>query len=55
MIQGVPGAPSMKMYSREELRNMKDLGEDDDDEEQFPSNLVLIKTQQIKVFIRLMF
>lgn len=53
----------MKMYSREELMNMKNLGEDaddenddDDDDEEFPSNLVLIKTpQHIKVFMRFLF
>ncbi|XWS17378.1 hypothetical protein CRYUN_Cryun33cG0062400 [Craigia yunnanensis] len=38
-MEGMPGAPSMKMYSREELRKVKNLGEDDDEEEQFPSNL----------------
>ncbi|OMO91624.1 hypothetical protein COLO4_18228 [Corchorus olitorius] len=45
-MEGMPGAPSMKMYSREELMNSKNLGEDADDEdeddeeeEQFPSNL----------------
>ncbi|OMO67329.1 hypothetical protein CCACVL1_20603 [Corchorus capsularis] len=43
-MEGMPGAPSMKMYSREELMNSKNLGEDgddedDDEEEQFPSNL----------------
>ncbi|XP_022756442.1 uncharacterized protein LOC111304186 [Durio zibethinus] len=45
-MEGMPGAPSMKMYSREELMNMKNLGEDDDndeededEEEQFSSNL----------------
>ncbi|XP_021276948.1 uncharacterized protein LOC110411220 [Herrania umbratica] len=45
-MEGMPGAPSMKMYSREELMNMKNLGEDaddenddDDDDEEFPSNL----------------
>ena len=57
----MPGAPGMKMYSREELMNMKNLGEDagdeedEEEEEQFSSNLVLIKTQQIKVFIRFLF
>ncbi|XVE54118.1 hypothetical protein DITRI_Ditri03aG0055800 [Diplodiscus trichospermus] len=44
-MEGMPGAPNMKMYSREELMNMKNLGEDADDdeeeeeEEDFPSNL----------------
>ncbi|XWS72149.1 hypothetical protein CRYUN_Cryun02cG0015500 [Craigia yunnanensis] len=44
-MEGMPGAPGMKMYSREELMNMKNLGEDadeeedDEEEEQFPSNL----------------
>ena len=53
----------MKMYSREELMNMKNLGEDadeeeddDDEEEQFPSKLVLNRTlQRIKVFTRFLF
>ncbi|OWM83186.1 hypothetical protein CDL15_Pgr011868 [Punica granatum] len=30
-MEGMPGAPSMKMYSRDDLMNMKNLGEDDDD------------------------
>lgn len=42
----MPGAPGMKMYSRDELMNMKNIGEEDDDEdddeeENFPSKLVL--------------
>lgn len=43
-MEGMPGAPSMKMYSRDELMN-KNLGEEDDDEEEeeedahFPSKL----------------
>lgn len=43
----MPGAPGMKMYSRDDLMNMKNFGgEDDDDEDEeeddkFPSNLVL--------------
>lgn len=51
VFQGMPGAPNMKMYSREELMNMKTIGgednEDDDDEEnddteaELPPNLVL--------------
>lgn len=43
----MPGAPGMKMYSREDLmKNMQNLGnedadeEEDDDESDFPSNLV---------------
>lgn len=50
--QGIPGAPSMKMYSRDELMNGKNFGEDgedgDDDEDEdedddgFPSKLVSI-------------
>lgn len=43
----MPGAPGMKMYSREDLmNNMQNLGnedadeEEDDDESDFPSNLV---------------
>ena len=45
----MPGAPGMKMYSRDDLMNMNNFGgddeeEDDDDEEaHFPSNLVLWK------------
>lgn len=44
----MPGAPSMKMYSRDELMNMKNFGDedaddedDDNDDEAFPSKLVL--------------
>jgi hypothetical protein len=44
----MPGAPGMKMYSRDDLMNMKNFGnegdddeDDDDDEAQFPSKLVL--------------
>ncbi|GKV14051.1 hypothetical protein SLEP1_g24976 [Rubroshorea leprosula] len=43
--KGMPGAPSMKMYSREELMNMKnfvedaDADEDEDDDSPFPSKL----------------
>ncbi|GMI89440.1 Sensitive to Salt1 [Hibiscus trionum] len=45
-MEGIPGAPSMKMYSREELMN-KNFGEDGDDDDDddddnegpFPSNL----------------
>lgn len=49
----MPGAPNMKMYSREDLMNMNNIGgedadEDDDDEEDddqadFPSKLVPTK------------
>ncbi|GAB4852746.1 hypothetical protein Ancab_016955 [Ancistrocladus abbreviatus] len=46
-MEGMPGAPSMKMYSREELMNMKNFGggdpdeedDDSDDEENFQSKL----------------
>ncbi|CAH9066228.1 unnamed protein product [Cuscuta europaea] len=42
-MQGMPGAPGMKMYSREDLMNQnigdEDLDEDDDDEDDFPKNL----------------
>lgn len=45
----MPGAPGMKMYSREELMNMNNPGNEDadedddhDDEENFPSNLVCL-------------
>ncbi|KAL3535646.1 hypothetical protein ACH5RR_004107 [Cinchona calisaya] len=44
-MEGMPGAPGMKMYSREDLMNMKNFGDEDADEEededdtQFPSNL----------------
>lgn len=46
VLQGMPGAPGMKMYSRDDLMNMNNFGgddeEDDDDDEEahFPSNLV---------------
>ncbi|CAI9100533.1 OLC1v1037657C3 [Oldenlandia corymbosa var. corymbosa] len=47
-MEGMPGAPGMKMYSRDDLMNMKNFGEDDadedededDDETNFPSKLV---------------
>jgi len=51
LVQGMPGAPGMKMYSRDDLMNMKNFGgedgdeedeDDDDDEASFPSKLVLI-------------
>ncbi|CDP14159.1 unnamed protein product [Coffea canephora] len=44
-MEGMPGAPGMKMYSKEDLMNTKNFGdddvdeEDDEDEAQFPSNL----------------
>ncbi|KAL6984689.1 hypothetical protein U1Q18_018070 [Sarracenia purpurea var. burkii] len=44
-MEGMPGAPSMKMYSRDDLMNMKNFGdedadeEEDDDETDFPSKL----------------
>ncbi|XP_027176625.1 uncharacterized protein LOC113775808 [Coffea eugenioides] len=44
-MEGTPGAPGMKMYSKEDLMNMENFGdddvdeEDDEDEAQFPSNL----------------
>lgn len=44
-LQGMPGAPGMKMYSREDLMNQnfggdEDADEDDEDEADFPKNLV---------------
>jgi hypothetical protein len=53
-VQGMPGAPGMKMYSRDDLMNMKNIGgedadaddeddDDDDDDSQFPSKLVITK------------
>lgn len=57
-MEGIPGAPGMKMYSRDDLMNMKNLDdeeaddEDDDEDEasNFPSNLgeVLRKKQNTK-------
>lgn len=47
LLQGMPGAPGMKMYSRDDLMNMKNLGDEDEDEDSdddeagFPSKLVL--------------
>ncbi|XP_023516412.1 uncharacterized protein LOC111780286 [Cucurbita pepo subsp. pepo] len=43
-MEGMPGAPSMKMYSRDDLMNMKNFGGEDDDEDEdeddsFSSNL----------------
>lgn len=45
LVQGMPGAPGMKMYSRDDLMNMNNFGgededEDEDDETNFPSKLV---------------
>lgn len=47
LLQGMPGAPGMKMYSRDDLMNMKNFGDEDaddededDDEAGFPSKLV---------------
>lgn len=45
----MPGAPGMKMYSREDLMNQnfgaEDAEDDDDDESELPSNLVRTKIQ----------
>ncbi|XP_031093962.1 uncharacterized protein LOC115998519 [Ipomoea triloba] len=43
-MEGMPGAPGMKMYSREDLMNQnfggdEDADEDDEDEADFPKNL----------------
>ncbi|XP_076911599.1 uncharacterized protein LOC143569617 [Bidens hawaiensis] len=40
-MEGIPGAPSMKMYSREELMSGKGFNDEDDEEEEqsIPSNL----------------
>eukprot|EP00262_Sarcandra_glabra_P006822 TRINITY_DN19377_c0_g1_i1.p1 TRINITY_DN19377_c0_g1~~TRINITY_DN19377_c0_g1_i1.p1 ORF type:complete len:299 (+),score=72.80 TRINITY_DN19377_c0_g1_i1:139-1035(+) len=43
-MEGMPGAPNMKMYSKEDLLNVKNFGDedandDDDDDDDFPSNL----------------
>lgn len=43
--QGMPGAPNMKMYSKDDLLNMQNFGEedadeDDEDNDHFPSKLV---------------
>ncbi|XP_077211423.1 uncharacterized protein LOC143846755 [Tasmannia lanceolata] len=42
-MEGIPGAPGMKMYSREDLMNQnfgdEDADEDDEDDDGFPSNL----------------
>ncbi|XP_068652837.1 uncharacterized protein [Aristolochia californica] len=41
-MQGMPGAPSMKMYSKEDLLNnnfQDEEADDDDEEDSFPSNL----------------
>ncbi|XP_057768314.1 uncharacterized protein LOC130988471 [Salvia miltiorrhiza] len=50
-MEGMPGAPGMKMYSREDLMNQKfgaeDGDEDDDDDaEEFPSNLGKVLRQK---------
>jgi hypothetical protein len=46
----MPGAPGMKMYSREDLMGMNNFGnedaeDEDDEDEQFPSNMVIDKFQ----------
>lgn len=48
----------MKMYSREDLMNMKNFGgeedaddDEDDDETRFPSKLVRIKTNRFPFFL----
>ncbi|KAI3775571.1 hypothetical protein L1987_50150 [Smallanthus sonchifolius] len=38
-MEGMPGAPSMKMYSREELMSGRGFDDDDDEEPSIPSNL----------------
>ncbi|KAG1335370.1 hypothetical protein COCNU_03G014890 [Cocos nucifera] len=43
-MEGMPGAPSTKMYSREELMNVKNFGdveadEEEDDDDGFPTKL----------------
>jgi hypothetical protein len=55
----MPGAPGMKMYSRDELMNMKNFGgenEDDDEDEEddggdtsFPSKLVHLSISLIVI------
>ncbi|GAB2248042.1 hypothetical protein Droror1_Dr00007924 [Drosera rotundifolia] len=54
-MEGLPGAPGMKMYSRDELMNMKNFGgegadeDDEDDEENSPSQLgKILKEKEIK-------
>jgi hypothetical protein len=46
----MPGAPGMKMYSREDLMGMNNFGnedaeDEDDEDEHFPSNMVIDKFQ----------
>lgn len=50
----MPGAPSMKMYSREDLMNMNFGNEEpdddeDDDEDNFPGNLVRYQFLSLEV------
>ncbi|XP_051113682.1 uncharacterized protein LOC127239531 [Andrographis paniculata] len=49
-MEGMPGAPGMKMYSREDLMNQnfgdEDADEDDDDEADFPSKLGKVLKQK---------
>ncbi|KAG5595594.1 hypothetical protein H5410_036826 [Solanum commersonii] len=48
-MQGIPGAPGMQMYSREDLMNQKFGDDDDDDEGGFPSKLgKVIKEKESK-------
>lgn len=56
LIQGMPGAPGMKMYSREDLmkqnfgaENENDEDESDDEDDGFPSNLVQLSISFIVI------
>eukprot|EP00268_Persea_americana_P069516 TRINITY_DN988_c0_g1_i1.p1 TRINITY_DN988_c0_g1~~TRINITY_DN988_c0_g1_i1.p1 ORF type:complete len:298 (+),score=79.75 TRINITY_DN988_c0_g1_i1:115-1008(+) len=51
-MEGMPGAPNMKMYSKDDLLNMENVGEEDadeegdEDDEHFPSKLGKVLREQ---------
>lgn len=58
LLQGMPGAPGMKMYSREDLmkqnfggENGDDEDESDDEDDGFPSKLVQLTISSIVIQI----
>lgn len=51
LLQGMPGAPGMKMYSREDLMNQnfgdEDAEDEDDDEADLASKLVRTRSNTV--------
>ncbi|XP_054785618.1 uncharacterized protein LOC129292121 [Prosopis cineraria] len=47
-MEGMPGAPSLKMYSRDDLMNMQNFGADDDDDDEADLPLKLGKVLRDK-------